>query len=589
MTSVKTDKPQVLGLPCQSNTLSAFLGPAAKIGTTLAILLKRVCRLHLSQMRSSRTYPYPFPSVVKHKEHELQEHLRNVAQNRKRRPTVKLPRIQKPENVKFPPTSRGKGVVSKYSGSSEDEEFLEELSSFSSLEDLASGDEFNECPATVPLKAFVRLDEDGVQYGASRILPATHRKQNDDVTFNAVNRALTKLNAQAKVPKYLHDDAQYQKIPERNSVRDHKLTSPTARRKRMKVRLAHLYKLKHAVYYDVHRKKVVQPDNSASKNLTEGSKKDIVERTCEYSNVGTDFVDHCSLPKTRGNYCDEHGHLFDTRYLKEQEEILFRPMRNGSVVEPTAYAYDSSAIYNSFEDFSPGDLITTLIHGCEAELENINAKELFLRVRRNDHERMKGSTVSTDNKESDNYPITSKETLDSVLELMLLKGINVGSSVKLDIEENECFDESIHDIWNEALNGISEELENLCLCGRVLTEHTCPCKTTEDVIHGSVIIGDDDDEEEEHVYKLVMMEFEKCAQQTADKLFYSPIPWGSIKHGDVDAEIYGTYDDESILPRTPGEFLLCTSEGYIFGSPLFEADEEYTLSYEPSKAILTVS
>lgn len=232
-------------------------------------------------MRSNESHPYPFPSVIKHKEHELQEHLRNIAQNRKRRPAVKLPRIQKVENVKFPSAYRGKGAISKYSGSSEDEEFPERLSSFSSLEDLASGDEFSECPGSVPLKAFVRLDGDVVQNGTSRAPPTAHRKQNDDITFNAVNRVLTKLNAQVKVPKCLRDEAQYQKIPERNSVRDHKITSPTARRRRMKIRLAHLYKFKHAVYYDIHGKRVVQSDNTSSKILpTEESRRSTREVVC---------------------------------------------------------------------------------------------------------------------------------------------------------------------------------------------------------------------------------------------------------------------------------------------------------------------
>jgi len=532
-------------------------------------------------MRSNDTYPYPFPSVIKHKEHELQEHLRSTAQNRKRRPAVKLPRVQKAENVKFPPTTRGKGIISKYSGSSEDEEFPERLSSFSSLEDLASGDEFSECPDSIPLKTFIRLDREGAQNGISKPLPTTYRKQNDDITFNAVNRVLTKLNAQVKVPKCLHEETQYPKIPERNSVRDHKITSPTARRRRMKVRLAHIYKFRHAVYYDVRRRKVVQSDSTLSSMSSTEESKTASREICEYSNVGIDFVDHCSLPKTSGNYCKEHSRLFNTKYLKEQEEILFRPMRNGSIVEPTAHAYDPSAIHTSLSIFSPGDLVRTLIHGCEAELENINAKELFLRVRRNDHDRMRGSIINSEDRESDNYAVTSKETLDSVLELMLLKGINMGSAAKLGVNDmTECFDENVHDCWKEALNEISDDLEDLCLCGRVLTKDPCPCKVNEDVIHGSVIIGEDDDEEEEHVYKLVMLEFAKCTQQTADKLFYSPIPWGSIKHGDVDAEIYGTYDDENILPRTPGEFLLCASEGYIFGSPLFEAGEEYTLHYK---------
>lgn len=74
------------------------------------------------------------------------------------------------------------------------------------------------------------------------------------------------------------------------------------------------------------------------------------------------------------------------------------------------------------------------------------------------------------------------------------------------------------------------------------------------------------------------MSFYTCWYLTYLNIDFSP--WGSIKHGDVDAEIYGTYDDENILPRTPGEFLLCASEGYIFGSPLFEAGEEYTLHYK---------
>ena len=222
--------------------------------------------------------------------------------------------------------------------------------------------------------------------------------------------------------------------------------------------------------------------------------------------------------------------MFNTKYLKEQEEILFRPMRNASIVEPTAHAYDSSNIYTSLGVFSPGDLIRTLIHGCEAELENVNAKELFLRVRRNDHERMKGSNLNTEekrnlsDKEPDNYAVTSKETLDSVLELMLLKGINAGSATKLGISDTtESFNEDVHDCWKEALNEVSEELDGFDLCEQTLTEDTPLCNIVEDVIHGSVIIGDDDDEEEQYVYKLVVTEFEKCTQQTADKLFYSPM------------------------------------------------------------------
>lgn len=208
----------------------------------------------------------------------------------------------------------------------------------------------------------------------------------------------------------------------------------------------------------------------------------------------------------------------------ENEELLFTPRHGCAVAEPRIHAYDPCTL-NSLHRSTFGDVLRNMKEITNAALEAVSAKEMWLRVRKDDYFRTGKSTrdgISGSNFKRE--PLTNLDSVEAVLNLERMHSFNHNletrslAFVKEDDLPYSTEIDFLH-VWDNV--EIEEEADEICVCGKVLqNQELCECKEVESSeIDHVVEIGADDSV----VYRYLNETFQNMPAELYEKMIYPPM------------------------------------------------------------------